>query len=597
MDRAANRRRSTQAQLIEKSASRVVESLELRVLLSGSATSLDQSQAVFIQNHGQWDKSVSYALQTSAANVLMTDHGPIFQIFDHNSTAGKVGEQFFAQFDGANIVRPTGDDRSAAQFNYFVGDPSQWKTNVPGFEKVVYNGIYDGIDLYAGGKQSSLKYEFHVAAGADPNQVKISYSGIEGLSVDHLGRLHVQTATGQLIDDAPFVYQTINGKRVEVKAQFKLLDNDTYAFQLNGSYDKSQELVIDPDLTWSTFLGGGSTDVGNGIASDNGGNAYVTGETSSAAFPTTNGFNTVVAGTDAFVSKLDPAGQLLWSTFLGGSSSDFGAAIAVDNAGNPYITGQTSSANFPTTGGFDTTLNGFTDAFVTKLTTNGALTWSSYLGGGSSDNGAGIDVDGSGVVYVGGSTTSSDFPSSGGFQLTRGGSSDGFVTAINKNPVAIKYSSFLGGNNTDTISGLNVNGGVIGVVGTTQSTTGLATFGATQTSLAGSSDAFVASITASSAALQWATYLGGSDFDTGTAINVSTAGIISVTGGTSSSNFPLLTAFDNVIGAFQKAFVTRYTAPGALQFSTFLGNGGGGAASGSGSASGQGIFVDNAGTT
>jgi hypothetical protein len=594
MDRAASRRELTKVKTIQNSARAAVERMEVRMLLSGtpSLNLLGSSPAVFVQNRGQFDKSIDYALQSSAANVLMTDQGPVFQIFTGSNSDGKVGEQFFAQFDGSNVVRPTGSDKSGAQYNYYLGDPSQWKTNVPGYEKVVYTNLYNGINLVAGGLQNSLKYEFDVAPGADPSQVKVDYSGVKGLSIDHLGRLHVQTAAGDLIDDAPVVYQNIDGKRVSIKAEFKLLSDHSYTFQLDGAYDHSQELIIDPDLSWATFIGGAGTDAGNGIASDGAGDAYVTGETDSTAFPTTGGFDTVVAGTDAFITKLDPNGQIIWSTYLGGTGSDFGAAIAVDTAGNAYVTGQTSSTNFPTTGGFDTTLSGFTDAFVTKVSSGGTLTWSSYLGGTSNDNGTGIGVATNGTVYVGGTTSSTNFPTLGGFQTTKGASNDGFVTAINQTPVQITWSSYLGGNDVDSINGLAVTpGGTVAVVGTTQSTTGIATTGAFDTTAGNLTDAFVASINGPAATLTWATYLGGTSNDSGNGVAFDSSGNVYVTGSTNSTNFPTLNAFDATIGAFTQAFVTELSSAGTPNFSTFFGNSTGAG----GDTTGNAIAVDSTG--
>jgi hypothetical protein len=186
-------------------------------------------------------------------------------------------------------------------------------------------------------------------------------------------------------------------------------------------------------LVYSTYLGGASTDQGFGIAVDAAGNAYVTGWTVSADFPTTPGaFDTTAAGADAFVTKLNPAGSaLVYSTYLGGASTDQGFGIAVDGAGNAYVTGLTVSADFPTTpGAFDTTFNGGGDAFMTKLNPAGsALVYSTYLGGASNDQGSGIAVDGAGNAYVTGSTFSADFPTTpGAFDTTFNGSIDAFVT-------------------------------------------------------------------------------------------------------------------------------------------------------------------------
>ncbi len=287
---------------------------------------------------------------------------------------------------------------------------------MPTYQEVAYDGLYAGIDLVTWGRRDSLKYEFHVAPGADYRQIRIHYDGIEGLAVDAQGVLHVQTALGQLTDDAPFIYQQIGGRQVAVAGQFKLLDSDTYTFTITGPYDSTRELVIDPDLAWSTYLGDSGDDAAGGVAVDSAGNAYMTGFTASSNFPTTAGaFDTTYnGGYDAFVAKLNASGSgLAYSTYLGGSMAE---DIAVDSAGNAYMTGLTSSSNFPTTAGaFDTTYNGNGDAFVAELNTSGSsLVYSTYLGGSGGDEGWDIAVDSAGNAYVTGDTTLTDFPTTAG---------------------------------------------------------------------------------------------------------------------------------------------------------------------------------------
>ena len=439
------------------------EPLEARRLLSAAASQqtmqlFNASPALFAANQGQWaNPAVHYVFQGDGANIAMTDAGPVFQVFQRPaatatqaasqdslpSPIGKAGgdnmlpspfgrgaggegllpnvapsstqsEQFSVTFPGANLVAPTGMDQAATTFNYLVGAQSQWHTNVPTYQEVAYDGLYAGIDLVTWGRRDSLKYEFHVAPGADYRQIRIHYDGIEGLAVDAQGVLHIQTALGQLTDNAPFIYQQIGGRQVAVAGQFKLLDSDTYTFTITGPYDPTRELVIDPDLAWSTYLGDSGDDAAGGVAVDSAGNAYMTGFTASSNFPTTAGaYDTTYNGYDAFVAKLNASGSALaYSTYLGGSSNDMAEDIAVDSAGNAYMTGFTASSNFPTTtGAFDTTYNGNGDAFVAELNTSGsALVYSTYLGGSGNDEGWDIAVDSAGNAYVTGDTRPATFP-------------------------------------------------------------------------------------------------------------------------------------------------------------------------------------------
>ncbi|KKK58714.1 hypothetical protein LCGC14_3041640, partial [marine sediment metagenome] len=239
----------------------------------------------------------------------------------------------------------------------------------------------------------------------------------------------MQTELGELIDDAPYIYQEIDGERVEVAGAFSLVDADTYRFRITGAYDPSEQLIIDPLLLWSSFLGGSGRDKANAIAADSAGNALITGETSweSSDFPTPGGFDTSYNGgeDDAFVAKVSASGALLWSSFLGGYYIDRGSAIAADAAGNALITGHTSTgaypSNFPTPGGFDTSPNGSWDAFVTKVSASGVLLWSSFLGGSSSDAGRAIAADAAGNALIAGNTFSVNFPTPGGFDTSHNG--------------------------------------------------------------------------------------------------------------------------------------------------------------------------------
>jgi hypothetical protein len=328
---------------------------------------------------------------------------------------------------------------------------------------------------------------------------------------------------------------------------------------------------LNPDgnaLVYSTYLSSSSgfdANGGSSITVDTSGNAYVTGVVSLGDFPTTPGAfqTTPLGGVDAFVTKLNPNGSnLIYSTYLGGSSSDSGSGIAVDTSGNAYVTGTTQSTDFSTTpGAFQTTLKGSGDAFVTKLNPAGsALIYSTYLGGSDSDNGNGIVVDTSGNAYVTGRAESTDFPTTpGAFQTTLKGSGDAFVTKLNPAGSDLIYSTYLGGSSSDNGSDIAIDTSDNAyVTGTTQSTDFPTTPGAFQTTLKGSGDAFVTKLNPAGSALVYSTYLGGSDSDNGTGIVVDASGNAYVTGVSESTDFPITpNAFQTALQGEENAFIAK----------------------------------------
>jgi fibronectin type 3 domain-containing protein len=564
--------------------------LERRVLLSAATSNIDLlsgSPAIFVQNKGQWDSAVRYALQSSGANILMTDQGPVFQIFKDGS-----GEQFFAKFDGSNTVRPTGSLRSRSQFNYYVGDSDTWQSKVPGYQQISYANLYDGIDLKTWGKSSSLKYEFHVAPGADYSQVQISYDGVKGLRIDSSGRLHIKTQLGELVDDAPVVYQMNGEKRVEIKSSFRLIDKDTYTFDVKGAYDHNKELILDPDLDWSTFLGGDGADSANAVTVAGDTIVTVVGSTASVNFPTfpaattgnvTPALDTTFGGgdTDAFVTWYSTDGTLIYSTYYGGTGADVATSVITDNNNSTYIAGYTSSSDFGLLNAIDANFDGNTDAFVVQLLVDGTLGWSTYLGGDSVtlnsnaiDHAYAIDIDGSGNLYVGGDTSSLSFPSAptangAGYG---GGATDGFLTKINNTATpTLAWSRYVGGDGTDVVKGISVNSPDVSIVGNTTSTTGLTTTGALDESYNGNGDAFNATLDTATGGVTRASYLGGAGIDEANAIDYDDTDQFWVTGSTTSSDFPLSASSDPTYGGGGDAFLVGFNAGAAIVSSSFIG--------------------------
>jgi uncharacterized repeat protein (TIGR01451 family) len=504
---------------------------------------------------------------------------------------------------GANATpQVTGAEELPGQVNYFRGnDSSQWHTHVATYGQVKYAGVYPGVDLVYYGTQRQLEYDFIVAPRTDPSLIRLTFLDQTGQhlsqALDTEGNVVVQTPSGALRLHKPRVYQDDRGVRREVAGSYVLLAAEASApvigFVVAG-YDRSQPLVIDPVLSYSTYLGGNGYDQGQGIAVDAAGNAYVTGVTASSDFPTMNAFQPTLHNVeqgDAFITKFNAAGTaLVYSTYLGGNNRDEGQGIAVDAAGNAYVTGVTASSDFPTMNAFQPTFGGFLDAFLTKLTPEGFPIYSTYLGGDTDDEGLSIAVDAASNTYVTGITASSNFPTLHAFQATSGGNYDAFITKFDATGTALVYSTYLGGLSLDEGQGIAVDAaGNAYVTGGTDSSN-FPTMNSFQPLYGGAEDAFLTKLTAAGA-LVYSTYLGSFNTDIGQGIAVDAAGNAYVTGLTRSSNFPTLHAFQATGGISSidsDAFITKFNATGtALVYSTYLG--------GSGDDQGLGIAVDAAG--
>jgi len=477
--------------------------------------------------------------------------------------------------------------------NYFVGnDPKKWRANVPTYAKIEYRDVYPGVNLVYYGNQRQLEHDFVVSPGADPKAITLAFEGMDGVAIDALGDLVLRADGGEVRLRKPVVYQEQNGQRAVIPTRYVLKAERQVAFEV-AAYDATKPLIIDPVLAYSTYLGGRASafggnadDEGLGIAVDAAGNAYVTGRTLSTSFPTTPGAFQVTFGGgffDAFVTKLNGDGSaLVYSTYLGGSVDDRGNAIAVDAAGNAYVTGSTSSNNFPTTSGAVQPTCGISggDAFVSKLNETGTtLVYSTCLGGSGGQFGNGIAVDVAGNAYVTGQTTSPNFPTTlGAFQPSpHGGIAHAFVTKVNPTGTGLVYSTYLGGSGIDLGNGIAVdvagNAYVTGFAGSTDFPT---TPGAFQTARASSSDAFVTKVNPTGTGLVYSTYLGGNADDEGFAIAVDVAGNAYVTGRTNSPNFPTtLGAFQTTFAGGGDAFVTKLntlaSGSASLVYSTYLG--------------------------
>jgi hypothetical protein len=494
-------------------------------------------------------------------------------------------------FPGANPKpRIKGRDQLPGKANYLRGNnPANWRTGVPTYARVHYTNLYAGIDLAYYGNQQKLEYDFVVRPGADPSRIRLRFEGADRMELDAHGDLVLHSAQGAIRQRKPMIYQEVEGVRQKISGGYVLNGNDQVAIHVSA-YDRNRPLVIDPAvLFYSTYLGASAIDLGSAIAVDEAGNAYVTGPTRSTDFPTTAGaFQTTAAGDyDAFVTKLNPTGSgLVYSTYLGGGSFDGGAAIAIDGAGNAYVAGTTGSADFPTTlTAFDTTFNGGPfDGFVTKLDATGsALIYSTFLGGGSEDFGFRITLDATGSAYVGGATSSTDFPTTpAAFDTAfNGGPEDGFVTKLDPTGSALTYSTYLGGSDDDFIASTALdaagNAYVTGGTSSPDYPTTVAAFDTSFNGAAGDYDVFVTELNAAGSGLVYSTFLGGSDLESGNTVKVDSMGNAYVGGTTLSTDFPATPgAFQTTSAGDADVFITKLSAGGsALVYSTYLGGSGG----------------------
>jgi len=568
----------------------------------------------FEANQGQTDGRVKFLSRTSGYSLFLTADEAVLTLRNKKAKNGKgtasavplsaektrasapegAADVLRMKLRHANLAaKVTGVDELAGTSNYFIGnDPTKWRTNVPTYAKVKYEGIYPGVDLVYYGNQRQLEYDFIVAPGADPRRIAFDIRGAKRIRRDAHGELVFKMGENEIRWHKPVVYQEKDGARQLIAARYAIADENRVGFEL-AKYDATKRLYIDP-LIYSTYLGGSGNDAGGAIAVDAAGNAYVTGYTASTDFPTMNPLQPANGGgADAFVAKLNPAGSaLVYSTYLGGSGAEnvylylgFGdtavGGIAVDSAGNAYVTGYTSSTDFPTMNPLQPANGGGTDAFVAKLNPTGsALLYSTYLGGSSDDYGFAITVDSAGNAYVAGRTFSADFPTKNPFQPPLGNDGDAFVSKLNPTGSALVYSTCLGDDAYGT--GIAVDSvGDVYISGVTASIDFPVTPGAFQTSCGGPcyGNAFVSKFNPAGSALVYSTYLGGSEADYATAIALDGAGNVYVTGYTTSDDFPVTPgAFQTVCNGGQgcsrvgDAFVSKINAAGsALFYSTYLG--------------------------
>ena len=597
----------------------------------------------FEPNRGQFDRKFDFGSQSFGYSLLLKSTSITMEFRSAGTSQRNSIEMALL---GANpAARLRGTDVLPGEANYFQGTQENWITHVPIFEKVAVRDVYPGVDAVYYGNQNRFEYDFIINAGASANVIDIDFPAAT-LKLAANGDLLISIGGQEIRQSKPDVYQDIDGNRTAVESTYILRDRHRVGFHI-GAYNHRRPLVIDPQMVYSTF-GQGMTRL-YGIAVDSSGNAYIAGATNDGRtdqatnafvaklnaagtallwknsfgcsgysdnatamavdasgnvyvtgwtifylsgpqfprFPTTS--NAIQPnpgeGKDAFVTKFDTNGNMLYSTYLGGNGDERADGIAVDSLGNMYLSGQTTSANFPTAKPFQPALRGTSNAFVSVLNAQGSgLIYSTYIGGSGSDAATGIAVDPSGNAYVTGSTTSADFPTANAIRATSAGGTDGFIFKFNAAGSALVYGTYIGGNGTDIPTGIAIDTSSNVYISGRTNSPDFPTVSAFQSTRHGGYDVFVTKVNSAGTAFSYSTYLGGSsDETTGgiwceekplcAGIVVNSTGNAYVTDITASPDFPQVRSLQTFKG-IGDAFVTEFSVDGkSLVYSTLLGGG------------------------
>ncbi len=562
---------------------------------SAPAPRAPRSPLAFEPNRGQAAREAALVGTASAGRVVLMQNR--MRLLPRAGAAPEAA--FEIALVGASLSATWAPEQLLpGKSHYFRGaERKHWILDVPQYGRARLRSVYPGIDLVLYGRDGKLEFDFEVAPGADASRIALRYSGFGAPEIDpDRGDLVFRSPVGEIRQHRPVIYQRVAGKTKLVDGAYVTRDDGTVGFQL-GPYDPTLELVIDPVISYGTYFGGQRGDSVNAIAVDAQGNVYVAGTTQTA------GASGSVLPDDVFVAKLNPTGTAaLYTTYIGGSSDDRAAAIAIDSQGNVYVAGTTFSRDFPTTpgaysrrfGDFSTDVRG--DAFVVKVTPDGSgIAYATYLGGDEGDAGLGIAVDGKGQVHITGSTYSDNWPTTqDAYRRTNcpGFGYDGFYARLNPEGTALVYSTYLCGSAHDLPRAVTADrDGNAYIAGQTDSADFPTSAGAYQRQLRGADDAFIAKFGATGS-LMWATLLGGSASDSANAVAVDSSGNVYLAGSTNSVNLPV------TAGVFQSnqanqgqgsdAFVAGLSTAGdRVRFLTYLGGKGDDAATG--------IAVDAAG--
>lgn len=544
----------------------------------------------FEANRGQADPSTSFISRTGNHTLLLKKDGAQLVLpGNQRPVPGKravAPEVLTMKLVSANEDPAVeGLDELAGRVNSYIGnDTAKWQSDLPTYEKVKYSGVYDGVDLVYYGNQRRLEYDFLLAPQTNPGVIKLDFENADSVKLAANGDLLVRIGGQTVRQHAPVIYQENDGVKTMIAGGYALNSsskNTTVGFTV-GDYDRDKPLVIDPVVVFSTYLGGtGGDDLFTSesafnLAVDAAGTIYLTGVTPSGDFPTVNGQQPGSGGSfDAFVTRMNSTGTaLLYSTYYGGNDDDRAFGLALAPTGEVFISGSTFSTNLPTVTPFQNINRGFNDGFIARFSNTGALSYATYFGGTGSDTTTFVKNQGLDVVVFGGSTGSADYPVANAIQPLHGGQTDIAVGKLNLTTNTLVFSTFLGGQGTDSTifsSGAVDAAGNIYIGGVAGSINYPTTPGAYQVENNGSDDVVITKLNPTGSALIYSTYIGGNLIDSADALAIDAEGNAYVTGFTRSANYPLKNAVQTQLKD-PDAFVTKLNAAGTdIVFSTFLG--------------------------
>jgi len=538
----------------------------------------------FESNQGQFDPAVHYAVRSRGFNLALTDSGAVMTFADSSRLDMRLA--------GSNPAPAIeGQDPFPARTNYFVGSRDRWHTDIANFARIRYRSVYPGVDVTYYGSQDRLEYDFALEPFADPNRIRLEFSGAQRLRITAQGDLVVETTAGPMTQLRPVAYQEQGGIRKAVGGRYVLLADNAVGFRLDR-YDRKRRLVIDPSIVYSTYMGGSLSDQITAVSLFSDGRLFIVGQTSSSDIPYINGaYNNFISGvTNVFMAIVDTSAAgnfaLIYFSYIGGSGIDIPVAVQVDSSGLMYVAGTTTSTDFPTTSNAYQTTGAATTvaSFVFQLDPHGygstSLLYSTFLGGTTgNDEVADMVLDNQGNAYLIGTTLSSDFPiTANAYAGVLYGPQDAFIAELNIPTSTLVYSTYIGGQTDDFGRGIAlISPGVVYFAINTESPDFPANgFGSKSVQTAGISIALgVMDLTqAGNDGLVYSTYFGGSDLSEVRGVTTDNQGNLVITGYTLANDFPVTgNALQSVNHGNGDAFVSvvNPNAPGFVVYSTFLG--------------------------